>query len=206
MKEELINQIRKDVENLKVLLKDEEDTLRIIKKLEDDEKVQMYLNFRDLDRVDDNRYIRHVFSKYNIEIGTEKKDFNISDEELIRNIYFERYPWRISEEDTNGIYVYNGTYIDSIFKRGYAKPVKNILTPIRGLRTYKNIETGHRKRINIKDAATFESENTIIYPKNLNADESQIYNLFEEAQSDFYYYIYCMNQDEAVTKLIQKYK
>lgn len=206
MKEELVKQIRKDIETLKDLLKDEEDTLRIIKKLEDNEQVQMYLNFRDLDRVDDNEYIRKTFSKYNIQVSTEKKDFDITDEELIRNIYFERYPWRISDEDTNGIYVYNGTFIDGTFKRGYAKPVKTILKPLRGLRTYQNIETGHRKTINIKDAATFESEHTIIYPKNINADESQIYNLFEDVQSDFYYYVYSMDQNEAVQKLTQKYK
>lgn len=141
--------------------------------------------------------IRKIFGlSYNGNIGTiEKNEFDV-----IMSVY-RKYHSNINEVDTNGIYVYVGTYMPSGYssleiENGYPFEMEVDMNDSRAThRRYWNIEGIWAKTIDIEDCMEFEKTHIVIYANN-----------FYEVQKDFVITAVKDNQEKAVNRLIKKYR
>lgn len=90
MKEDTLNQIKNEVEMTKLNIEKNNEMVKRIKELEK------------------NRYVREYLSLVGLS-NTKQKFITDTDDEIISQIY-DKYIHRIDERDTNGIYIYLGTF------------------------------------------------------------------------------------------------
>lgn len=90
MKEDTLTQIKNEVEITKLNIEKNNEMVKKIKELEK------------------NRYVREYLSLVGLS-NTKQKFITDTDDEIISQIY-DKYIHRIDERDTNGIYIYLGTF------------------------------------------------------------------------------------------------
>ena len=90
MKENTLTQIKNEVEITKLNIEKNNEMVKRIKELEK------------------NRYVREYLSLVGLS-NTKQKFITDTDDEIISQIY-DKYIHRIDERDTNGIYIYLGTF------------------------------------------------------------------------------------------------
>lgn len=148
MREELLNKIKEELEKEKKRLVDQIERNKQIKSLISDKNVKEFLNLTGL--------------TYQISC-TERKATN----DIIESIYY-KYLYQIKDDETNGLYVYMGTYkyTDEI---DIVHASHDIVVPYHAIdanyRLYCNIEKTSSERVLIRNCAEFEKKNTIINPK-----------------------------------------
>ena len=138
MKEELLIKIREELESEKKKQEENNNKNKRIKELLKDEKVKEFLDLTGL----------------NYEIGCTKK---MVTDDIIASIY-SKYLYLIKEDDTNGLYVYLGTYkyndeVDIVHgSRDYRVPYDS---EDADYRVYQNIELWGSKHILINNYLLF---------------------------------------------------
>jgi len=183
MREELLIKIREDLENEKKRLKEYNDKVKRIKELMKDESVKEFLDLTCID----------------YKIGNTKK---MVTNDIIASIY-SSYVYRIRENETNGLYVYLGTYryndeID-IVHGSYDKRVSYDSIDA-NYRLYRNIEKSSSEQILINRCDEFERTHTIINPKIAFSNKA-----FYEIQRDFFIRAIKDNQKSATKMILRKY-
>lgn len=202
MREELVKEIRKDIDELKKQYKEEAKKMQRLRELEDSKKVREYLRLRGFDVIENNEYIKDASRKYGIYPSDEEKDFNTSEEYLVKSTY-RKYLSKIESKDTNDIYVFTGTYA----KVG-TKKIPTVI-PFKDdnihecYKTYRNIESSDTIRIPYEESHDFESKHKVIYPV---CPIEKYWSIYNEIQSNFFYYTYKSGQKEAVKRLLREYK
>ena len=183
MKEDLLIKIRDELEKQKEKNNQHNQKIKRINELMNEPNVKEYIKL--LNEVNNN------FQK-----------IQITDKEIIKSIY-RHYLHEIKHNETNGIYVYIGTYQHSLekdiihgssdFKVGYNCPSADY-------RVYWNIEQSYPENIPIKMCEQFEKTHIII---NTNAyfKEQEYYVI----QQDFFTDSIKTNQEIAKKKILRKY-
>ena len=114
---------------------------------------------------------------------------------------YQKYISQIEEKDTNGIYVYIGTYMPSEFsyeefEEGYPLEIETKFNDPRAThRHYWNLEGIWSESINIQDCEEFEKNHTVLYVDN-----------FYDLQKEFITTAIKESQQAAVIKVLKKYK
>lgn len=183
MKEELLVKIKEDLANEKKRLEEETERNKRIKILMSDRNVIEFLNLTGL--------------KYDVG-STRKKATN----DIIESMYY-KYLHQIKESETNGIYVYMGTYRYSdeidIIHGSY-----DVRVPYDSIdadyRLYRNIEKTCKEKVLIRNCALFENTNTIINRK-VAFDDTNFY----EIQKDFFIRSIKDSQEAAKRMILRKY-
>lgn len=183
MKEEMLKQMKEDL-----MLKKEENNcynerVKMIKNLEKDSKVKEYLRLTGID-------------------NTDLKQERLSDKKIILSFY-RNYLNKIKENDTNGIYVYMGTYqnsseIDII--HGSSDIRVDYSSPLADYREYRDIEFPFSVMVPIKKCEQFEKEHIVINPKMYLAS-----NTYYNIQEEFFIRAVKTNQDSALKLILKKY-
>lgn len=113
---------------------------------------------------------------------------------------YKKYLSHIEEKDTNGIYIYIGTFMPSgmseeEFEEGFPLDTQvDINDPRATHRIYWNLEGIWSKSINIEDCEEFEKTHTVLYVDN-----------FYNVESEFITTAVKEGQEQAVTKILKKY-
>ena len=183
MREELLIKIREDLENEKKRLKEYNDKVKRIKELMKDESVKEFLDLTCID----------------YKVGNTKK---MVTDDIIASIY-SSYVYRIRENETNGLYVYLGTYryndeMDIV--HGSNDYRVSYDSPNADYRLYQNIEQWGCEQVLIKKCEEFEKTHTIINPKIAFSNKA-----FYEIQSDFFVRAIKDNQKSAKKMILRKY-
>lgn len=153
--------------------------------------------------LEENMYVIKYLSlcKEKEELEFSEKSLDKDDSEILESI-INKYKRKIKE--TNGIYVYIGSYYTSIesdivhgpsacrVKKGDEKAEYNI---------YKDIENEEEIEIMIDKCAEFENNNIVIFP-NTHFTEEYYY----EIQNEFFCDAVNTGQKEAVDKILKKVK
>lgn len=184
MKEELLTKMKEELEFEKQQLADYNRRIKRIRELQKDVNVQEFLELVNLEY--ESLPLKRV-----------------SRESLIESIFYQHLH-EIDEKDTNGIYVYLGTYkytdeIDIVhlphdLRVSYDSPVADY-------RVYQNIEEWSSKQIPILKCEQFEKEHTILNPKVHITSKG-----FYEIQKDFFIRAIKMNQESAKKMVLRKYR
>lgn len=183
MKEELLVKIREDLEIEKERLKEYNDKIKRIKELMKDDKVKEFLKLISLD----------------YKVGNTKK---MVTDDIIASIY-SQYLYLIKESDTNGLYVYLGTYayndeIDIVHgSRDYRVSYDS---PKADYRLYQNIELWGSEQILIRKCEEFEKNHIVINPMVPFSNKD-----FYEIQKDFFIRAVKDNQKSAKRMVLRKY-
>lgn len=183
MKEELLKQLKDELESKKLENQSHNKKVRRIKELLKEPSVKEYIQLMS-------------------SIEDDLKQINLSDSDIITSFY-HRYLSKIKEEDTNGIYVYLGTYeynheVDIVhgsndFRVNYNSPQANY-------RIYKNIEYPYGESIPIQKCEEFEKNHIIIRPKSYFKDKE-----YYEIQKEFFIKAVKTNQESAKKMILKKY-
>ena len=183
MKEELLIKIREDLDSEKRKLKDYNEKIKKLKELMKDKKVKEFLGLSSLDyKIDSTKSV-------------------VSDD-IIASIY-SKYIYSIGENDTNGLYVYLGTYsynneIDIVHGSNDYKVPYN--SPNADYRLYQNIEHLTREHVAITKCEEFENTHIIINPKKAFSNKT-----FYEIQKDFFIRAVKDSQEAAKRMVLRKY-
>lgn len=184
MKEELLTQLKQELQNRKIENQEHNTKIKRMKELEKNPNVKEYINL-----------IKILEDDLNL--------INISDKKLILS-YYSYYLREIREDDTNKIYVYLGTFeynneIDIVHgSRDFR--VKDDSEDA-DYKVYRNIESDYSMDIPIEKCEEFEKNNIIIRPKTyLNGKE--YYNI----RDDFFIKAIKTNQEIAKKMILKKYK
>ncbi len=183
MTEELLKQLRDEVTIKKTNNEKQNTKVQRIKELEDDPNVREYIYLIGL-------------SKFNTL-------FNYEDDDQIVSSIYNKYIYLIQEDETNGIYVYLGTfrYSDEIDIVHSSCDIRVKYDDKRAdYRLYKNIEQVFAKKININDCKSFERENIILNP-NSYYKEKEYYNI----QKEFFITAVKKGQEAARRRILKKY-
>lgn len=183
MKEELLVKIREDLEIEKKRLKEYNDKIKRIKELMKDEKVKEFLDLTSLD----------------YKVGNSNK---MVTDDIIASIY-SKYLYIIRESDTNGLYVYLGTYAyndEMDIVHGSRDYRVSYDSPKADYRLYQNIELWGSEHILIRKCEEFEKTHTIINPNVPFSDKA-----FYEIQKDFFIRAVKDNQESAKRMVLRKY-
>lgn len=184
MKEEILEQIKKEYKELKETKKELESKKSRIKELEENEFVKEYLK------------LYHELYELSI-----KKDMYLPEDTLFRSV-IDKNTKDIKE--TNKIYVYIGTYKDSCeIDIMCPRDEKVKYSDKRAkFRIYRDLEKINEEIIiPIKECKDFERNNTVIILKT-SLPELKIYDVQEEFLKDAIE----TNQQEAVQRVLKKYK
>lgn len=183
MKEELLKLLKEELEVKKEENNKHNQRIRRIKELKKDLNVKEYIELVNI-------------------VGKDLKQIKYSENEIILSLYY-RYLHKIKEEDTNGIYVYLGTYeynheVDIVhgsndFRVNYNSPQANY-------RIYKNIEYPYGESIPIQKCEEFEKNHIIIKPKSYFKDKE-----YYEIQREFFIKAVKTNQETAKKMILKKY-
>lgn len=183
MKEDILNQIRNELNIKKEINERYNNKLKRIKELEKDNNVKEYISLVGLS-------------------NCNKEFINDSDDEIINYIY-TKYIYKIDENSTNKIYVYLGT-----FKYSNEFDVVHSYSDIRtddndkkaNYRLYQDIELDFIKQVNIDDCKLFEENNIIINP-----DSYYKMREYYKIRREFFVNSVKENQDTAIKKVLKKY-
>lgn len=183
MKEDILNQIRNELNIKKGINERYNDKLKRIKELEKDSNVKEYISLIGL-------------SNYN------KEFINDSDNEIIRYIY-TKYICKIMENTTNKIYVYLGTFkysneFDGV--HSYSDIRIDYNDKNADYRLYQDIELLYSKKVAIKDCNLFEKNNIVINPHSYYK-MSEYYKI----QREFFINSVKDSQENAKTIVLKKY-
>ncbi len=183
MKKELLKEIREEVLNIKKANEERNKRRNRIRELETNESVKEYIKLRGIDTLAD---------------FTE----STTDERTLASEIYYRYIYRIDKEDTNGIYVYLGTYRESYesdivhcngdIKIGYNNPNAEY-------RLYQDLEQHNVITVPIKDCEEFEKSNKVIFPKGYN-----LCKRYYEIQKDFFTEAITSSEEEACKLILRK--
>lgn len=183
MKKELLKEIREEVLNIKKANEERNKRRNRIRELENDESVKEYTKLRGIDTLADF------------------KESTIDDKTIASEIYY-RYIHRIDKKDTNGIFVYLGTYRESYesdivhcngdIKVGYNNPDAEY-------RLYQDLEQNSVITVPIKDCEEFEKSNKVIFPKGYN-----LCKRYYEIQKDFFIEAITSSEEEACKLILRK--
>ena len=183
MKEELLIKIREELESEKKKQEEINNKNKRIKELLKDKNVKEFLGLTGLD----------------YEAGSTKKMIT---DDIIASIY-SKYIYLIREGDTNGLYVYLGTYkysdeVDIVHGgRDYRVPYDS---PHADYRVYKNLELWDSEHVLINRCDEFERIHTIINSKRAISDK-----IFYEIQRDFFIRTVKTDQESAKKMVLRKY-
>ena len=184
MKEELLTKLKQKLQDRKIENQEHNTKVKRMKELEKDPNVKEYINL-----------IKILEDDLNL--------INISDKKLILS-YYSCYLHEIKKEDTNGIYVYLGTFeynneIDIVHgSRDYrvSEDSKNA-----DYKVYRNVESDYSIDIPIDKCEEFEKNNIIIRPKTyLNGEE------YYKIRDDFFVVAIKTNQESVKKLILKKYK
>lgn len=182
MREEILRKLKDRLKQEKI--KNENHNLKVekIKELENDPKVREYLNLTE--------------SKH-----SSLKPIELTDERIVSSFY-RSYLSEIKENETNGIYVYVGTYSyskeanivhDSDERVNYSDPNANY-------RIYFDIEQLCSQNIPISECEQFEKNHIVINPKTY-LKEQEYYKI----QKQFFIKAVMTNQEAAKKLVLGKY-
>lgn len=183
MKEELLKQLKKELENEKLKNENHNKKVKRIKELLKEPSVKEYIKLTNI--VDQNL-----------------KNIKLTDEEIISSFY-SKYLHKIKKEETNGIYVYLGTYennneVDIVHGSNDFRVDYNSSNA--DYRIYKNIESPYGEIIPIRLCEEFEKNNIIIYPKTYFKEQE-----YYKIQKDFFVKAVKTNQETAKKMILKKY-
>ena len=158
--------------------------IKIIRELENDVNVQEFLKLT------------------NLQYGSLPLK-RVSSESLIESIFYQHLH-EIDEKDSNGIYVYLGTYkytdeIDIVHSPHDIRVPYD--SPVADYRVYQNIEECFSKQIPILRCEQFEKERTILNPKVPITSKG-----FYDIQKDFFIRAIKVNQESAKKMVLRKYR
>lgn len=183
MKEELLRKMKDKLKQEKI--NNEAHNLKVekIKELENDPNVKEYLKLMELKR-------------------SSLKQIELTDEKIISSFY-RKYLSEINENETNGIYVYIGTYsysheVDVVHGSSDEKVDYN--DPKADYRVYFDIEQLFSKSILISECEQFEKQYIIINPKTCLKEKE-----YYEIQKKFFVKAVMTNQDAAKKLVLGKY-
>ena len=183
MKEELLIKIKDDLEKEKEKLREEIEKNKRIKELMNDKNIKEFLDLTGL--------------KYEVK-STKRKATN----DIIESMYY-RYLYQIGEDETNGLYVYMGTYryTDEI---DIVHGAHDIRVPYDSIdanyRVYRNIEKTSSEQVLIRHCDEFENANTIINPKVAFNEKT-----FYEIQREFFIRAIKDSQESAKKMVLRQY-
>lgn len=183
MKEELLINLRAELENQKQKNNQHNQKIKRINELKKDSNVKEYIQL--MSEIDDNL-----------------KQIKITDKEIIKSIY-NHYLHKIKENETNGIYVYIGTYEYSHEKdiiHGSKDFKVDYNSPSADYRVYWNIEQSFPESISIKMCEQFEKTHIIINPNSYFKEQE-----YYEIQQDFFIESVKVDQESAKKMILRKY-
>ena len=182
MKEDTLNQIKNEVEIAKLNIEKNNTMVRRMKELEK------------------NRYVKEYISLVGLP-KNKQKFITDTDDEIISQIY-GRYIHRIDERDTNGIYVYLGT-----FRYSSATDVVSLGDDRvsydddrADYRLYQDLEQFASMVVNITDCKAFEENNTIINPNGYFKSRE-----YYKIQKEFFITAVKKGQETARKRILKKY-
>lgn len=183
MKEEILRQMKDRLKQEKVRNETHNLKVKKIKELEQDPRVKEYLKLIEMN-------------------PSSLKLIDCSDEEIINSIYRKYLP-EIKENETNGIFVYIGTYrysheLDLI--HGSTDDRVDYNDPKANYRIYFDIEQLFSNTISITDCEQFEKEHIVIYPQTY-LKEKEYYKI----QKQFFIKAVLTNQESAKKLILGKY-
>ena len=184
MKEELLTKMKEELGFEKQKLADYNRKIKRIRELENDVNVQEFLKLTNLEY--ESLPLKRV-----------------SRENLIESIFYQHLH-EIDEKDSNGIYVYLGTYkytdeIDIVHSPHDISVHYD--SPVADYRVYLNIEEWYSKQIPILRCEQFEKERTILNPKVPITSKG-----FYDIQKDFFIRAIKVNQESAKKMVLRKYR
>lgn len=183
MKEELLVKIREELEKEKKKQEENNNKSKRIKELLKDEKVKEFLELTCI----------------TYEIGRTKKMLT---DDIIASIY-SKYLYLIKENETNGLYVYLGTYkysdeIDIVHGgRDYRVAYDSLDADYR---VYQNLELWSSNHVLINKCDEFERTHTIINSRIAFNDKT-----FYQIQRDFFIRAIKVDQESAKKMVLRKY-
>lgn len=170
----------------KVLLQDLKEKR---KEQEQKPEVQEYLQLR--------KQIKEVTEKANAGVETDQTFFD-----TLTQYYF------YGEEETNGIYVYMGTFCNKnesdIVHGSHVMQIPRNSYKNFGWNEYKDIEKHYAEasiEIPRRETEKFEEENIVLFPE-MQSDAQELYGL---VQRMFFQYVIELGQEEAVTRIIEEF-
>ena len=120
---------------------------------------------------------------------------------------YKKHIGEIDEEDTNGIYYYDGTYkyvFDSCLKAYGLGPIEEKVDrddPEADFRRYSNVEGIYSYTFGLKEADAFEKTHTVLYIPEADEKDSSLYRI----TNDFVTTAVRENQENAMRLILTKY-
>ena len=120
---------------------------------------------------------------------------------------YKKHIGEIDEEDTNGIYYYDGTYkyvFDSVLKAYGLGPTEEKVArddPEADFRRYSNVEGIYSYTFGLKEADEFEKTHTVLYVPEADENDSSLYRI----TNDFVTTAVREGQEKAMRLLLTKY-
>lgn len=184
MKEELLQELREALEKEKLKIDNHNKLVKRIMELEKDSKVKEYLELTNLG-------------------GFDLKLVEKSDKEIIISLY-RHYLRKIEKNETNGIFVYLGTYQRSsetdIVHGGHDIRL-SYDNPYAEFREYWDIEYAFGKTIPISRCGEFEKNHIVINPVTYLKEVA-----YYDIQEEFFTEAIKNNQESAKKMILEKYK
>ena len=186
MTEELLTKIKQEAKKEIGLLKEYNEYARLRNQLAEQEEIKKELGLL-----------------YRNDLWMPEK----TEDGIIMSIYQEHIG-EIEEEDTNGIYYYDGTYKyirDKWFKYYGFEPMEELVArddPEADFRRYLNIEGVYTYNLCLEDADEFERTHTVIYNEEADIEDSSHYQITD----DFVITAVKENQEKAKSLILTKYK
>ena len=175
MKDEILGKIRDYAVSKMEETEAFNDKVRRIKELEEDPKVREY------------SLLIHS-------INGNPRMISLNEGDILQ-LAFRQYVNEINLDDTNGVYVYMGTYVN---ENEHEKRVREATED--SYRKYWNIELGTYTHVSLADYEKFEEEHIVISVDCINEFE-----LYRNIQNDFLKESINSNQEEAVKLVLSKY-
>lgn len=182
MREDILNQIKNEIENK---LLDNEKYNATVKRIKDLEK---------------NRYVKEYINLLGLPIS--RQDFIIDDTDSIVSEIYSKYINKIGESDTNRIYVYLGTYRYSTTSDVVSLGDDRVSYDDNraDYRVYQDLEQRSSIVVNIKDCKSFEENNTILNPNSYFKNQE-----YYRMQKEFFIAAVKDGQDAAKKRILKKY-
>lgn len=174
-------------------IKDKYNTkLKILKKYE--------VLTKRIGELEENEFVKEYMELITILKNHEGKDMKTWNDNKLIESAFRNCICNIQE--TNGIYVYIGTYMSSHecdIVHGSSDIRLNRDDPKAEYRIYKNIETSDSEMVSVKQWDEFEKTHKIIYPKTTLTD-----SFFYAAQNEFFSIAIKESQETACNKILSE--
>lgn len=183
MREDLLTELKMKLEDIKRRNNEYNNKVKRIRELQKDSYVKEYIKLTGL-KADDLKLIRS------------------SDKEIIESFYYG-YLHKIKEDDTNGIFVYLGTYaysseIDIV--HGSSDIRVNYDSHSANYRLYQDIEYSFSRQVLISECEQFEREHTILNPTVYFSNRT-----YYAIQRDFFVRAIKTDQKSAKKTVFRKY-